>query len=313
MSLELLSGPNAFVTLVAGGYGASLAAGVPAVWKRSRAVIVTAIVLLAAAFLLNTWWIAARWEEAGRPPFKTLYETLLFYPWCVVALTFVLLYLHRLYALIPFAAAISLGGVLYALARPDVEIVNLPPALQSGWFVPHVVTYFVAYSALFLSCALALLALFFQRTPSPALPASTAATAGAAASGVTADATSSKTPASALTSVGRFSALRAMAFDRHAHHAAIFGFCALTLGLVMGATWGKFAWGDYWQWDIKENWALVTWLAYAIYLHIRLLPHWSGRRAMAILVIAFGAVVFTYLGMNLLPSTQGSLHVYQQQ
>ena len=39
-------------------------------------------------------------------------------------------------------------------------------------------------------------------------------------------------------------------------------FILLWAGIVMGAVWGKFAWGDYWAWDPKENWALVTWLAY---------------------------------------------------
>ncbi|HTL51047.1 MAG TPA: cytochrome c biogenesis protein CcsA [Planctomycetota bacterium] len=307
MTLEALGGPNALVTILAGGYGVTLFAGVPTLWKRNRVLIGLSIALMTAAFLLNTWIIFDRWQDSGRPPFKTLFETLLFYPWCVGFLTFVLLYLHRLYLLIPFSAAISLSGLIYALARPDVEIVNLPPALQSVWFVPHVVTYFVAYAALFISFALALLALFLQKTPSdphgaPRLDASSQPPAAPQ---------QISTDLEAVHSAGRFDALRATAFDRHAHHAAIFGFCALTLGLVMGATWGKFAWGDYWSWDTKENWALVTWLAYAIYVHIRLLPHWNGRRAMTILVVAFAAVVFTYLGMSLLPTAQASLHVYQ--
>lgn len=296
MTLELLTGPHAMVAILAGGYGATALTGAPMLWKRKPVLIGLATVLLAAAFLLNSWIILERWQEAGRPPFKTLFETLIFYPWCVGLMTFVLLYLHRLYFLIPFSAAISLFGVVYALARPDVEIVSLPPALQSAWFVPHVVTYFVAYAALFISFALALLAIFFQHPEqtgaesAPGQPLAPAAESGTA---------------------GRFDGLRGTPFDKHAHHAAIFGFCALTLGLVMGAAWGKFAWGDYWQWDTKENWALVTWLAYSIYVHLRLLPHWNGRRSMVILIVAFAAVVFTYLGMNLLPSAQSSLHVYQ--
>lgn len=309
MMLEALSGPNALVAVLAGGYGATFITGAPMLWKRKTSLIVTATVLLGAAFLLNTWIIFARWQEAGRPPFKTLFETLLFYPWCVGLLTFVLLYLHRVYFLIPFSAAISLSGLVYALARPDVDIVSLPPALQSAWFVPHVVTYFVAYAALFISCALALLALFFQRAALSHSPAAAGAPSNSLPSNAPTAPAQISTPTD-LTPASGVDALRSMPFDRHAHHAAIFGFCALTLGLVMGAAWGKFAWGDYWQWDIKENWALVTWLAYSIYVHLRLLPHWNGRRAMILLVVAFGAVVFTYLGMNLLPTSSSSLHTY---
>jgi ABC-type transport system involved in cytochrome c biogenesis permease subunit len=47
------------------------------------------------------------------------------------------------------------------------------------------------------------------------------------------------------------------------------------------------------------------------YLHLRLLPHWSGRRALWLNLASFAAVMFTYLGMNLLPAATSSLHVYQ--
>jgi ABC-type transport system involved in cytochrome c biogenesis permease subunit len=100
-------------------------------------------------------------------------------------------------------------------------------------------------------------------------------------------------------------------FELYAHQAAIFGICALTLGLIMGAAWGKVAWGEYWTWDPKENWSLVCWLAYMIYLHLRLVNGWRERKAMWVLVIAFAAVIFTYLGINLLPTASGSLHAYQ--
>lgn len=43
---------------------------------------------------------------------------------------------------------------------------------------------------------------------------------------------------------------------------ASLGFCLMTFGLVLGAVWGKFCWGDYWQYDPKEMWGLATWLTY---------------------------------------------------
>jgi ABC-type transport system involved in cytochrome c biogenesis permease subunit len=99
--------------------------------------------------------------------------------------------------------------------------------------------------------------------------------------------------------------------EKLANYTLDFGFVALTLGLVMGAAWGKVAWGNYWSWDPKENWALITWFTYLITIHLRFVRGWKGRNAAILMIIGFGTVVFTYLGMSLLPTADGSLHVYQ--
>ena len=199
----------------------------------------------------------------------------------MTAVTFVLIALHRLYFLIPFAGGASLFGLIYALVKPDMEILNLPPALQSGWFIPHVVTYFVAYAALFASFSLAVIALVYPLW--------------AKRRGIQEEEAS----------------LSGANLELYAHQAAVFGAVALTLGLIMGAAWGKVAWGEYWAWDPKENWSLVSWLAYMIYLHLRLVAGWRERKAMWVLVFAFAAIIFTYLGINILPTASGSLHAYQ--
>ncbi len=270
-----LVGATALLDLAAFGFA------VPGAWLGKRALRTAGLVLLIAGFTLNTWVIAERWIEAGRPPFKTLFETLLFYPWCVGLVALILIGLYRVQSIVFAAAGISVAGLIYALYRPDVELVNLPPALQSAWFVPHVVTYFVSYAALFLSCALAAFALFAPRFES------------------------SRNAHGVLRGLDPY-------YELQAHRAACFGVAALTAGLLMGGMWAKFAWGDYWSWDPKENWALATWLAYMLYLHLRLLEGWGGRRAMWVLVLAFAAVMFTYLGVSMLPSASGSLHVYQK-
>jgi ABC-type transport system involved in cytochrome c biogenesis permease subunit len=252
-------------------YAASFACSLPATLRQRRGWRHIGSVLLGAALACNLALISWQWIAYGRPPFKTLFETMVFYPLCVAVVTLLLVRLHSLYVLVPFSAAICLAGLSYALYRPDFEVVNLPPALQSAWFVPHVVTYFIAYAALFASCALAVVELVRRmRTPDGS-----------------------------------------EGFETAANNAAIFGLATLTLGLIMGGMWGKYAWGDYWSWDPKENWALVTWLAYLLYVHLRRIDGWQGRRGMIVLALAFGAVVFTYLGMNLLPQSGDSLHVYQ--
>lgn len=269
MAIDL--GAHPVVVVLAALHAAAFVCSLPAALRRRRGWGHLGSVLLGAALVLNLALIGWRWIEYGRPPFKTLFETMVFYPLCVSAVTLFLIRLHGLYALVPFSAAICLAGLSYALYRPDLEVVNLPPALQSAWFVPHVVTYFIAYAALFASCVLAVMELVRSVWRPDYKPG----------------------------------------FEVHANQTAIFGFVTLTLGLVMGGIWGKYAWGDYWSWDPKENWALVTWLAYLLYVHLRRINGWQGRRGMVFLAVAFGAVVFTYLGMNLLPQSGESLHTYQ--
>ena len=64
------------------------------------------------------------------------------------------------------------------------------------------------------------------------------------------------------------------------------GFLLMTLGLVLGALWGKICWGDFWQYDPKEMWSLATWLVYVIYFACR-----GNRRAEAVLRIVGAALV----------------------
>ena len=85
------------------------------------------------------------------------------------------------------------------------------------------------------------------------------------------------------------------------------GFPLLTVGIITGAVWANSAWGTYWGWDPKETWSLITWLVYAAYLHARYTRGWRGKRAAVLSMVGFIAVIFTYLGVNLLLS---GLHSY---
>lgn len=86
------------------------------------------------------------------------------------------------------------------------------------------------------------------------------------------------------------------------------GFPIFTLGgLIFGAIWADQAWGRYWSWDPKETWSLITWFIYAFYLHGRYVRGWRGKKVAIVSVIGFMAVIFTYLGVNLLLS---GLHAY---
>ncbi len=84
-------------------------------------------------------------------------------------------------------------------------------------------------------------------------------------------------------------------------------FPLLTFMIIAGAYWANRTWGSYWSRDPKEDWALITWLTYAGYLHMRLTRGWRGRRSAYFAIIGFGVVMFTFFGVTyLLPG----LHSY---
>lgn len=88
------------------------------------------------------------------------------------------------------------------------------------------------------------------------------------------------------------------------------GIALLMVGLLMGALWAKEAWGDFWSWDPKETWALITAAVYLIYLHARLF-NYNVKVILWLLPIAFLLLMITWLGVSYLPAAKGSIHLYQ--
>ena len=93
-----------------------------------------------------------------------------------------------------------------------------------------------------------------------------------------------------------------------AYRACIIGLALLTIVIITGAVWAEYAWGSFWSWDPKETWALITWLIYAMYVHLRL-RGWSENKVAWVNVIGLVAVIFTLFGVSyFLPG----LHSYIQ-
>ena len=93
------------------------------------------------------------------------------------------------------------------------------------------------------------------------------------------------------------------------YRAIAIGFAFFTLATILGALWAANAWGSYWQWDPKETWALIVWLNYAAWLHMRLL---KGLRGSVAAYWALGGLLvtsFAFLGVNMFLS---GLHSYGQ-
>ena len=88
------------------------------------------------------------------------------------------------------------------------------------------------------------------------------------------------------------------------------GMAFLTFGMLSGALWAKEAWGHYWSWDPKETWALVTWLSYMLYIHLRLLGGSSRKVLCLLLIFSFLCLQMCWWGVNYLPTAADSVHIY---
>lgn len=96
--------------------------------------------------------------------------------------------------------------------------------------------------------------------------------------------------------------------DEIAYRAILIGFPLFSLGgLFFAMIWAQIAWGRYWGWDPKEVWALITWLFYAVLLHLRLSKGWEGGRTAWLSIIGFGLIVFNQVFVNLVIA---GLHSY---
>jgi cytochrome c-type biogenesis protein CcsB len=85
------------------------------------------------------------------------------------------------------------------------------------------------------------------------------------------------------------------------------GFAFFTIATVLGALWAAEAWGGYWSWDPKETWALIVWLNYAAWLHMRLMKGLRGTVSAWWALVGLAVTTFAFLGVNMFLS---GLHSY---
>ena len=113
---------------------------------------------------------------------------------------------------------------------------------------------------------------------------------------------------SAILQLSTRDSIKKAAFDRLTYTSVAAGYPIFTAGaLVFGAIWAEAAWGRWWSWDPKETWALVTWLAYTAYLHLRLIKKNRSALIPLLVILGFLLALFTFFGVNfLLPG----LHSY---
>src|SRR5918994_4742799 len=164
---------------------------------------------------------------------------------------------------------LALGLAVTVLYLPPGPLV---PALRSYWLVIHVGAAVLAFGLFTVAAVVSALQIMSERAETKGVGSGFAAAL----------------PASST-------------LDRLAYRLIAVGFPVWAFGpLIMGAIWAEASWGRYWGWDPKEVWALITWLAYAAFLHARATAGWRGSKASAVSLVAYGTVLFSYFGVNIL-------------
>ena len=281
-----------------------------------------------------------RWYESyligpdiGHIPVSNLYEVFVLFCWMSAAFY---LYFEEQYktralgAFVMLVVSAAVGFLLwYTVVREAHEIQPLVPALKSWWMKVHVPANFVGYGMFALAAMVALAYLvkqqadekrWYKLTPLWLLGVvlcfvpivfrtKTPVDAGGTNYWLGYLLVSGLIAAAILLGRKRI-ATRLPSFevlDDVMYKAIAVGFAFFTIATVLGALWAAEAWGGYWSWDPKETWALIVWLNYAAWLHMRLMKGLRGTVASWWALAGLAVTSFAFLGVNMFLS---GLHSY---
>ncbi len=279
-----------------------------------------------------------RWYESyllgpdiGHIPVSNLYEVFVLFSWLTAS--YYLYYedryqTRRMGAFVMLVVSAAVGFLLwYTVVREAHQIQPLVPALQSWWMKLHVPANFIGYGTFAMSAMLAFAFLIKQSATEtrwyklaplwvlgialcfePIVFRQSATSNGSSYWFV-------YFGISALIVGGILGARRRIAerlpsfevLDDVMYKAIAVGFAFFTIATVLGALWAAEAWGGYWSWDPKETWALIVWLNYAAWLHMRLMKGLRGTVAAWWALVGLAVTTLAFLGVNMFLS---GLHSY---
>jgi len=291
--------------------------------------------LLAASIVAIAFSVGHRWVEVNHFPSQTMSEVLVMFSAALLLSMLVLHFALRLerlghgWAIVGDAMILSVlvGSWLVNYYSTSLSTAqrDLPPALQSYWFAPHLVALIFSYATLGIAGMIALIYFGIRFW-----------------TGVFGGGWSFGSQALLLVLLlvlpfGHFVTIPVLGaigliflwlrmndripsraavaglertMDDVSYRAFAVGIPFLTAGLFMGAFWAQEAWANYWGWDSKENSALITWLVYVIYIHLRMIGGYRGEKAMGVLLGGALSIFFTFQIFGYLPDSQKSLHRY---
>ncbi|MDY6854466.1 MAG: c-type cytochrome biogenesis protein CcsB [Thermodesulfobacteriota bacterium] len=248
-------------------------------FKQKSFISKVATTVLFSGFIFHTISLTLRYFEAGYLPITNLHEAPSFLAWTIVFLYLIVQFKYKIDVLGSFIS--PLAFILITLSAAfSKEIGPLPSILKSTWLPIHVLVAFLGNAIFALAFCAGVMYLIQEYQ------------------------IKSKRIGSLYY---RLPSLKLL--DDINHSCLSIGFPLLTIAMVSGSIWARFAWGSFWNWDAKEIWTLLTWIFYAALLHGRINMGWRGKRAAVFAIVGFFAVMFSFLGINTMCSV---LHSYER-
>jgi cytochrome c-type biogenesis protein CcsB len=306
--------------------------------EKAQGIETVASRLLWVAVTLALVGTMVRWYESyllgadiGHIPVSNLYEVFVLFCWLTAAfyLYFEAQYQTRsLGAFVMLVVSAAVGFLLwYTLVRQAHEIQPLVPALKSWWMKLHVPANFIGYGTFALAAMVAFAYLIKQQATETRwyklaplwllgvvlcfepIIFRKSAVAGMSDYWAVYFGISALIVAGILLGRKRLSAKLPSfeVLDDVMYKSIAVGFAFFTIATVLGALWAAEAWGGYWSWDPKETWALIVWLNYAAWLHMRLMKGLRGTVAAWWALAGLGVTTFAFIGVNMFLS---GLHSY---
>ncbi|WP_418790414.1 cytochrome c biogenesis protein CcsA [Phosphitispora sp. TUW77] len=229
----------------------------------------TGVILIICGTLFHTAALGVRWAAVGHGPFMKKYEILSSY--VLIAMYMYLLVIKKrpgLRAAGIFVMPVSLIIMGLALTSSSAAV-EMPESFNYVWIVLHVLFAQASYGAGLIGAGLSLLYLMKEKAQNKG------------------------------TATGWYQNLPSLEkMDKLSYRFHGFAFMAIGVMTASGAVWANYAWGRYWGWDPVENWSLISWLLYGIYLHLRRIHGWAGKRAAWFSFAAFLVLLFILAGIG---------------
>ena len=267
MNPQMLKTENTLFTIVMLCYFAAMVFYFLFIAVKKENLSKIAVGLQSAGLALHTAALICRGIGAGRLPLTNQYEFATSFAWGLALVSLIFILRFHFPVLGAFASPVTFLIIGYA-AMQSKEVHELMPALRSNWLGFHVSTAIIAYGAFGVSFVLSIIFLRREKMAENVF-------------------LNKHVPDKEK-------------LDSISYRSVSLGLLFLTFTILTGAIWAERAWGSYWSWDPKETWSLITWIIYAIYLHLRIRRGWRGKSAAVFAVIGFLCVIFTYIGVNTL-------------
>ena len=249
-------------------FAAAVLQFVGTLFKKDKVAKIAWLVFLA-GLAAQTLYLIVRGVTARRLPLSNQFEFATAFAWGIALMLLIVRLRLKADWLSVAVMPVVFLVLSYAALQPR-ELTELMPALRSAWFGFHIGSAVFSYSAFIIAGCVGLRYLIVSKK-------------------------------------GSADELKLHQMDYLSYRMIALGFLLLTVTILSGALWAEQAWSAFWTWDPKEVWALITWIIYAVYLHLRLRGKRKGTVMAWYAMIAVPVVLFTFAGVN---TIMPGLHSY---